>query len=276
MVALEDAEAIIWTGDDPELLRRSLHPGIAWVQLCSAGVDTWLDEGVIDHDRVWTAAKGVAARQIAEHALLLMLAAARDLPRRIMTKSWGERGGRELAGSTVGIVGAGEIGRALIGLLEPFDVKTVALTRTGRAVPAATCSVGPGGLDRLLGESDWVVVSAPATPKTTRMIGERELALMRPDAWIICVSRGSIIDTDALVAALALGRIGGAALDATDPEPLPDDHELWQLGNVIITPHVATTPPMHAGALGRRIRENVARFLSAEELVGLVDVGEGY
>ncbi len=152
----------------------------------------------------------------------------------------------------------------------------VALTRTGRAVPAATCSIGPGGLDRLLGESDWVVLSAPATSRTRRMIGERELALMRPDAWIVCVSRGSILDTDALVAALANGRIGGAALDATDPEPLPDDHELWQLGNVIITPHVATTPPMHAGALCRRVRENVSRFRSAEELIGLVDVEQGY
>jgi len=276
VVELAEAEAIIWTGDDPDLLQRCLHPAIRWVQLCAAGVDTWFDAGVMERSRVWTAAKGVAAQSIAEHTVCLVLAGARDLPERIRARSWGAQGGRQLAGSTVGVLGAGGICAALIALLEPFGVETVALTRTGRVVTGATRSVGPGGLDRLLADSDWVLVTAPATPQTRRMIGARELALMRPDAWIVVISRGSIVDTDALVVALRERRIGGAALDATDPEPLPPEHPLWELPNVIITPHVATTPSMHAAALCRRIRDNVSRFRSGEDLLGVVDLDEGY
>jgi D-3-phosphoglycerate dehydrogenase len=276
VVGLDSAEAIIWTGDEPERLRRSLHPAISWVQLCAAGVDTWIDAGVIDRARVWTAAKGVAARSIAEHVVCLILAAARDLPQRIRATSWGAGGGRPLAGSTVGIVGAGGIGAALIALLEPFDVETVALTRTGRSVTGATRSLGSRDLDELLAVSDWVVITAPATVETYRMIGERALTLMQPDAWIVNVSRGSILDTNALVYALTERRIGGAALDVTDPEPLPREHPLWRLPNVIITPHVATTPSMHASALCYRIRDNLSRFRSGEDLIGIVDLNRGY
>jgi phosphoglycerate dehydrogenase-like enzyme len=276
VVELSRAEAIIWTGDDPELLRESLHPAIRWVQLCASGVDSWIDPGVVDRDRVWTAAKGVAAQSIAEHIVCLMLAAARDLSRRIRASSWGLEGGRPLAGTSAGIIGCGGIGAALIDLLQPFDVTTIALTRTGRSVDGASRSVGPKELHPVLAQSDWVVLSAPATPRTYRMIDERALGHMRPDAWIVNVSRGSVVDTDALVEALTEGRIGGAALDVTDPEPLPPEHRLWQLPNVIITPHVATTPAMHASALCNRIRENVSRYRSGDDLIGVVDLDEGY
>jgi phosphoglycerate dehydrogenase-like enzyme len=276
LAVLPDAEAIVWTGDDPEYLRASLHARIRWVQLCAAGVDTWMDPGVIDRQRVWTAAKGVAARPIAEHIVCLLLAAARELPRRLAERSWGSPSGRSLSGSTVGIVGCGGIGTALVELLQPFGASSIALTRTGRAVPGAACSLGAGALDVLLAESDWVVVAAPATPKTARLIDRRALGLMRSHSWIVNVSRGSIIDTEALVHALRDGRIAGAALDVTDPEPLPRGHSLWTLPNVIVTPHTATTPAMHASSLCRRIQGNLSRFRSGKNLIGVVDVDEGY
>jgi phosphoglycerate dehydrogenase-like enzyme len=276
LAALPDAEAIVWTGDEPERLRASLHPGIRWVQLCAAGVDTWMDAGVIDHQRVWTAAKGVAARPIAEHVVCFLLAAARELPRRLAARSWGDAAGRSLAGTTAGIIGCGGIGTAVIDMLKPFGVSSIALTRTGRPVPGATCSLGAGSLDVLLAESDWVVVAAPVTPKTIRMIDRRALGLMRPCSWIINVSRGSIVDTGALLHALREGRIAGAALDVTDPEPLPPGHPLWKLPNVIVTPHTATTPVMHASSLCSRIQGNLSRFLSGKGLIGVVDVDEGY
>jgi phosphoglycerate dehydrogenase-like enzyme len=143
-------------------------------------------------------------------------------------------------------------------------------------VPGATRSLGAGALDLLLAQSDWVVVAAPATPKTIRLIDRRALSLMRPHSWIINVSRGSIVDTDALVHALRTGRIAGAALDVTDPEPLPSGHPLWQLPNVIVTPHTATTPAMHASSLCSRIQGNLSRFRSGKGLIGVVDVDEGY
>jgi D-3-phosphoglycerate dehydrogenase len=276
LAAPSDAEAIIWSGDEPELLRASLHPGIRWVQLCAAGVDTWMHPGIIDRQRVWTAAKGVAASPIAEHVVCLLLAAARELPRRLAARSWGDPAGRSLSGTTVGIVGCGSIGAALVTLLAPFGASSIALTRTGRTVPGATCSLGAGALDLLLAESDWVIVAAPATPKTIGMIDRRALGLMRPHSWIINVSRGSIVDTGALVHALREGRIAGAALDVTDPEPLPPGHPLWTLPNVIITPHTATTQAMHASALCSRIQENLSRFRSGKGLIGVVDLNEGY
>jgi phosphoglycerate dehydrogenase-like enzyme len=276
LAAMPDAEAIIWTGDEPELLRISLHPGIRWVQLCAAGVDTWMDPGVIDRQRVWTAAKGVAGRPIAEHVVCLLLAAARELPSRLTARTWGDPAGRSLAATTVGILGCGGIGAALVDLLAPFGASSIALTRTGRTVPGATCSLGTGALDVLLAQSDWVVVAAPATPKTIRMIDRRALGLMRRHSWLINVSRGSVVDTDALVHALREGHIAGAALDVTDPEPLPPGHPLWTLPNVIVTPHTATTPAMHASSLCSRIQENLSRFRSGKGLIGVIDVEEGY
>jgi len=276
VVRVEKANAIVTVDDDVELLRRSLHPGIRWVQLGAAGIEWLLDAGVIDDQRVWTAAKGVHARPIAEHVVGLMIAAARDFRGRICARSWGERGGRLVAGSTVGIVGCGGIGRALLGLLEPFEVRTLALTLAGREVPGADESFGPDGLDRVVAESDYIVVAAPATAETRAMISSRQLALMRPGAWLINVSRGTLVDTDALVFELQAGRIGGAALDVTDPEPLPDGHPLWWLPNVIITPHVSSTPDLGAPFLVRRVQENVQRFARGEQLIGIVDLAAGY
>jgi phosphoglycerate dehydrogenase-like enzyme len=276
VVAAEAANAIVTVDDDIDRLRSSLHPGIRWVQVGAAGIDWLLDAGVVDDERVWTAAKGVHARPMAEHTIGLILAAARDFAGRFRAHSWGDRGGRLLAGSTVGIVGCGSVGRALLQLLAPFDVETLALTRSGRNVPGADDSLGPDGLDQLPTESDYVVLAAPATPATASMISADQLALMRPRAWLVNVSRGVLVDTEALVDVLEAGRLGGAALDVTDPEPLPDDHPLWRLPNVMITPHVASTPEMAGPALRTRVRENVARFARGEELIGVVDVAAGY
>jgi D-3-phosphoglycerate dehydrogenase len=276
VVALERANAILCTGDDVEMLRRSILPGVSWVQLGAAGVEMWFDAGLMTPDVVWTAAKGVYARPIAEHILAMILAAARGLPHRLRARTWGTSGGRLLTGATVGVVGAGGLGTELIDLLLPFAVRTIALTRNPRSVPNADVSVGPAELHTLLGESDFVVLTAALTYETAGMISAECLSRMRPDAWLINVARGGLVNTDALVAALSEGTIGGAALDVTDPEPLPDDHVLWTLPNVLITPHVACTPSMGALFLARRVEENVRRFVHGEELLGVVDQSLGY
>jgi phosphoglycerate dehydrogenase-like enzyme len=127
----EKAEVLVSFNGDIELIRRVLHPGIQWVQLGSAGIDKWVDAGVVDRDRIWTASRGVYALPIAEHVLTLMLAAARDLPQSIRTQRWGPTdwggaGGCGLAGRTVGIIGCGGIGEALIELLKPFRATIIA------------------------------------------------------------------------------------------------------------------------------------------------------
>ena len=275
-VPLEQANGIVCTGDDIELLRRSLLPEVRWVQLGAAGIEMWFDAGLMHPDVIWTAAKGVYAKPIAEHILALILAAARGLPERARACAWGSTGGRLLTGATVGIVGAGGIGVELISLLAPFATRTVALTRDARVVPGAEVNVGPDGLRLLLEQSDYVVLTAALTAETTGMISANQLSSMRPDAWLINVARGGLVDTGALVEALRAGTIGGAALDVTEPEPLPPGHALWALPNAIITPHVASTREMGERFLAERVTENVQRFAAGRELLGVVDQRLGY
>ena len=276
IVPLEQANAIVCTGDDIELLRASLLPGVRWVQLGSAGIEMWFDAGLMGPEVVWTAAKGVYARPIAEHVLALILAAARGLPERSRARSWGTPSGRLVTGATVGIVGAGGIGGEVIELLAPFETRTIALTRNGRSVPGAHTSIGPEDLPLLLAESEYVVLATALTNETRGMINAGRLAGMRPDAWLINIARGELVDTLALVEALVTRTIAGAALDVTDPEPLPAEHPLWTLPNVIITPHVASTREMGEQYLAARVEENVRRFALGQELLGVVDQQVGY
>src|SRR5919107_2561056 len=207
------------------------------------GVESWMEKGLIDAERIFTSAAGVFSGAVAEHALALMLAGARRLHECARATSWEEAGwGRLFGGSTVVILGAGGIGRALIRLLEPFGARVLAVTRSGREVPGATESYSADRTGELWPEGDFFVVAAPATGATEKMIGARELGAMQDHAWVVNVARGSLIDTNALVEALAEERIGGAALDVTDPEPLPDGHPLWTEPRALITPHTAKPP----------------------------------
>jgi phosphoglycerate dehydrogenase-like enzyme len=272
------ANAIVWSqhGYRPDGITDVLHPGIEWVQLESAGVEGWIARGLIDRARVWTGAQGVYAADVAEHVLAFVLAAARRLGEAARRSSWAPLGGERLAGRTVGIVGAGGIGREVIARLAPFRVRTLALTRSGRSVPGADRSLGPAGLNELLEESDFVVLLAPLTPETRGMIAARELRLIGPAGWLVNVARGALVDTRALVAALEERRIAGACLDVTDPEPLPDGHPLWTFDNVLITPHVANPPDVRFEPLAERVEENVRRFREGRDLVGVVDLDRAY
>jgi phosphoglycerate dehydrogenase-like enzyme len=205
---------------------------------------------VIDDKRLWAAAKGVYDAPIAEYVLAMMLAFARRLTEVVVDSEWRHREPKLLAGHTIGIIGAGGIGQATIRLLTPFGVRTLALTRSGRQVPRASVSLGPGGL-----EGFW--------PK------------VRDGACLINVGRGTLVDTDALVAELRDGRIS-AALDVVDPEPLPSDNPLWTLPNAIVTSHTANTARLGRAAMASRVSENVARFARGEEPLGLVDPAARY
>jgi phosphoglycerate dehydrogenase-like enzyme len=267
IAGLDQAEALIWLDSDsfPEEL-----PGqVRWVQLPSAGVERWLDR--IDRERVWTSAAGAYGRPVAEHALMLLLAGARRLADCVRATSWQRPSLRPLEGATVAIVGTGGIGRALIELLEPLRVEILAVTRRGRdgTIPADR-------LGEVWPRAHHVVIAAPATGATRHLVGAEELAAMREDAWLVNVARGSLVDTDALVAALAAGEIAGAALDVTDPEPLPDSHPLWHEPRALITPHVANPDATLRRYLAELVRENVARFAAGQELLSRIDLDAGY
>jgi phosphoglycerate dehydrogenase-like enzyme len=273
----ESPEALVWLDShDVAGLRDALAvaPSVRWVQLPSAGVESMAE--VIDETRTWTCAKGAYARPVAEHALTLALAGLRQLPSRIAARTWGPQAGTSLFGQRVTILGGGGIARSFLELLAPFEVEATVVNRSGSPVPGAANTVSVSALDAALPDALVVVLALSLTPETRGIIGAQQLHLMAETTWLVNVARGGHLDTDALVEALRLGTIAGAALDVTDPEPLPEGHALWDLTNCIITPHTADTIEMVLPLLAERIRTNVARFAAGEKLVGLVDPEAGY
>jgi phosphoglycerate dehydrogenase-like enzyme len=273
------ADALVWLDSaDLDGLRRALAAASAarWIQLPMAGVERMAGSGLLDPARTWTSAKGAYAEPVAEHALALALAGLRSLRRRISARSWGAPAGQSLYDEPVTILGGGGIAASLLELLAPFRVTATVVRRSADPVPGAASTLPQARLHEALAGARIVFLALALTPGTEKIIGSAELAAMRPDAWLVNVARGRHVDTGALVAALRNGAIGGAALDVTDPEPLPDGHPLWQLENCIITPHTADTPEMIERLLARRIQDNVARFAAGQALIGLVDPAAGY
>lgn len=277
-----EADGLVWTDPrDPEGLKDALSETTArWVQLPFAGIERFMAAGAIDPSRSWTCTKGIYGPACAEHALALMLAASRQIHRHARARSWREAGfgspERRMKGSTVLIFGAGGIGKALIAMLVPLEVTIVAVNRSGTEVPGADATATSDRLAELLPDADYVVLTAAVTDETRGLFDQDMLGRMKQDAWLINVARGALIDTEALVEVLKGEQIAGAALDVTEPEPLPDDHPLWELPNVLITPHVANTWDMALPELTEMVRRNVAHFAAGEPLEGAVDPGLGY
>ncbi|MGI8757965.1 MAG: NAD(P)-dependent oxidoreductase [Acidimicrobiales bacterium] len=277
LVGPGEAEALVWTdAADAEGLEELLAgaPGIRWVQLPFAGVDRC--NSLLDDRRTWTSAKGAYAEPVAEHALALGLAGLRHLPSRARARRWGPQAGRRLMGAPVTIVCGGSIARALLDLLAPFDVEATVVRRHVAPLAGAARVLAPEALHQALPGAALVVLALALTLETAGLIGAGELDRMDGEAWLVNVARGAHVATGALVDALEQGRIGGAALDVTDPEPLPPDHRLWELDNCLITPHVANTWEMAEPLLAERVRSNVERFRRGEPLLGRVDPALGY
>jgi len=280
-VGAAEADAIIWINPrDPHGLKELLaHSPAGWVQLPFAGIESFFAAGVIDPRLTWTCAKGIYGPACAEHALALMLAASRRLAHHAREREWHEPGlgspERRLKGASLLIVGLGGIGRALAQMVAPLGMELVGTNRSGRAVPGVE-SHPATALRVLLPAADFVAICAALTEETRGLISTEELRVMKSEAWLVNVARGGLVDTDALVRALQTGEIQGAALDVTDPEPLPSEHPLWSMDNVLITPHVANTWDMALPELRELVFRNVSNFAADKELEGVVDPRLGY
>ncbi|MCU1354449.1 MAG: hydroxyacid dehydrogenase [Acidimicrobiales bacterium] len=277
VTGIDEATALVWTShEEPGRLADVLatHADIDWVQLPWAGIEPY--RHVLDTNRRWTCAKGVYADPVAEHALALLLAGLRGLVDYARADRWGIEQGTNLLDANVTIVGGGGITESLLTLLAPFRAAVTVVRRSPRPMPGAVRVVGPDALHDVLPGAVGVVLALPAVPDTVGVIGAAELALMDSNAWLVNVARGVHVDTDALVAALDAGAIGGAALDVTDPEPLPADHPLWHNPRCVITPHTANTQAMARPLLASRVTDNVRRYAAGEPLVGVVDPELGY
>lgn len=255
------------------------NPQLTWVQLPWAGVDAFSDvlKKYSLPTRVFTSAKGAYAQPVAEHALAMSLALLRLFPRRTRATSWdGEPKGVSLFGKNVTIIGAGGIAREIIRLLEPFHTRITVVRRSPGSVPGAFRTITTDRLNHVLPDSDVVIVAAASTAETRHMFGAAEFALMKKSSVFVNIARGALVDSFALVEALNSGTIMGAAIDVTDPEPLPDGHPLWSAENILITPHMADTPEMTGPLLVERIRTNVKAFVTGSTFTGVVDPEAGY
>lgn len=264
---------VAWFGDMPNL---------RWVQLTAAGVDQLLKSAEIsDSDLIVTNARGIAAIPISEHILALMLTLSRDIGRSVrrqMKHEWDRRVRLiELNGSTMGLIGVGHIGGKTAEKAKCMNMKVLGLRRDPeRSVSHVDKMYGRDGLEELLSQSDWVVITAAMTSETTGMIGEKELKAMKKSAYIINIARGPIIQGKALIKALEEGWIAGAGLDVFEEEPLPKDSPLWDMDNVIITPHHAGASTRHLNRVVELFAENLRRYQAGNDLINVVDKRMAY
>ena len=280
--ALEQTKAVI--GEPPVELLQDL-PNLEWIQMTWAGADRYTNDPAFPRHITLTNASGAYGATIAEHAIAMLLALYRRLPgylRQQRQTQWMDLGAEmALDGQTVVILGAGNIGRETARRLRGFDTTVVGVRRSGAAMmPEFTSVTGIENLERLLPQADVLIGCLPDTPQTRGLLSRERLAQLKPGAVFINVGRGTLVDTQALTEALQSGHLAGAGLDVTDPEPLPPGHPLWQMEQVILTPHVAGVGFGHLPATERRIRniclENVRRYAAGRPLENVVDFSTGY
>ena len=268
----------------PELLAAG--PNIRWIQSYSAGVEHCVAIPALrERDILLTNMQRIAGPVMAEHVVAMMLAYARGLhfyiPER-MAGRWTREmppPGRMLTleGKTVLVVGLGGIGVEVARRAHALGMRVVATRASGREGPAFVSYVGlPDELNKLAAEADFVVNTAPLTPATTGMFDAKFFVAVKPGAFFVNVGRGQSVVQSELVAALKSGRLGGAGLDVTDPEPLPADSPLWQMQNVILTPHVSARSDLGDEARFAIGIENLRRYVAGEKMLSVVDVAKGY
>ena len=279
VVDVADAEGIVWVDwSGPGRLGSVLdeHPGIRWVHLPGAGIESFIDAGLMADGRIFTCSKGAHSSLIAEHALALALAGLHSLPTSARASTWQATRVTALAGQPVTILGGGGIATSLVRLLAPFDAPVTVVRRRPEPVAGVARTLTIEALAEALPEARLVILALALTPETRHVIGAPQLDAMHDRAWLVNVSRGGHVDTDALVDTLERGAIAGAALDVTDPEPLPEGHRLWSLANCIITPHNAGSSGAVMALLAARVRQNVTRLKAGADLLGVVDLVAGY
>ncbi|MHB8926217.1 MAG: D-2-hydroxyacid dehydrogenase [Bacillota bacterium] len=275
---IADAEILVSWGRlmTPELIAKA-HK-LAWIHVFSAGVDRLISPAMLASPAVLTNSRGAHAIPMAEHVMGLILAFERGLPALLQQQKerrWNPLKLREVYGSTLGLVGYGGIGREVARRARGFGMKIVAV----RKHPAAEEGVEIWALERLddlFAASDHVVASIPLTDESRHLIGERQFRAMKPTAYFFNLGRGPVVDEEALIAALREKRLAGAGLDVFETEPLPADSPLWDLPNVIVSPHTSASSPRQQERVVAVFAENLGRFLAGQPLINVVDKAAGY
>lgn len=278
----DGAEFILFAGG-PDDVPDPMPESVQFVQTQMAGVDSLHRAGVLSSSGVrWANAAGLYDDTVAESTLGLLLAIYHQHKTLQQQPTWSVRPQVEedtnylSHDKTVAVVGAGGIGKSVIALLNAFGAKTIAVTRSGREVEGADESYAIADAEQVWAEADVFVLLMPLTTDTHHMVNREKLRAMKNSAVVINVGRGPLVNTDDLVAALQNGEIAGAGLDVTDPEPLPDGHPLWEMSNVVITPHTANTAANIRAKIGEQTLRNAEAFEQGEQMPTEIDVEAGY
>jgi len=265
------------------LLARKLK----WLHSTAAGVGQLMYPELRKSGIEVTNASGVHRIPMAEHILGILIALARRFPdcfRYQQQSLWAQQElwnapirPRELRGQVLLFIGFGALGREVAKIIRPLGMRVWAVTRSGRAEEGLAEQVFPASkLDEVLPQADFVVLAAPETPETRKMIGPREFGLMKPSAYFMNVSRGALVDEPALISALEQRKIAGAALDVASQEPLPAENPLWKLDNAFITPHMSAVSEHLWERQTDLLMENLERWFAGDELLNRVDLNRGY
>jgi phosphoglycerate dehydrogenase-like enzyme len=282
--AVAEARALFnWTGSKPDVRRvMELAPNLEWIHAMYAGLDRSLFPELVESPIPLTNGSGVFSQSLGEFVMLGILYFAKNVPRRMQAKAehrWDVFDNVEICKQTIGIVAHGDIGRAVAWRAKALGMRVLAWRRNPapRAGDEHVDRVYPAGdLHAMLPECDYVAVTAPLTRDTTGLIAKREFDLMKPEAVILNVGRGPVIDEAAMVDALRTGRIRGAALDVFDVEPLPPDSPLWSLDNVLLSAHCADHVEGWVESAVAFFLEQFTRWRNGEPLRNVVDKRAGY
>jgi len=263
-----------------DLLARA--PRLKWIQVTSAGVDRLRDTDIWRSGITITNASGIHATPIGEFILQFILMFAKGAPRCFEMKQkrvWQRYPSTVIHGKTLGIIGLGHIGREAARLAKAFGMRVIATRRSAKKAGTARyvdLLLPASEMPSLLKESDYVAICVPFTAETRHLIGEKELRMMKPTAYIINIARGGIIDEAALVKALDEKRIAGAGLDVTEREPLPAESRLWDFPNVILSPHVSGGQEDYMTRATELFCDNLRRYLAGKKLRNVIDRKKGY
>jgi phosphoglycerate dehydrogenase-like enzyme len=279
-----DADAILFADFDSDLLAKTLPsaPQVRWIHSLWTGVEGMLKPELLNHPATLTNGRGVFRRPLADWVVASMLYFAFDLRRVIDQQEhgiWQPFVSSTLAGRTLGIIGYGAVGSAAAGRARAFGMKIAALRRRRELFQADALvdrSYGSKELGELMAASDYVLVATPLTPETRGMIGETQIATMKPTGILINVGRGPVIDEAALIRALESGRIRGAALDVFTTEPLPPSHPFWKMKSVLLSPHTADRVEGFLEPAFECFFDNLERFRKNLPLLNIVDKQAGY
>jgi phosphoglycerate dehydrogenase-like enzyme len=282
---LADAEVLLDV-DGPSLSDFARRvPKLRWIQASSSGIGEWVRKlDIVDSPIVVTNAAGLHSVALAEFVVFVMLYFARRWPDMVADQRahrWERCAIDTLEGKTLGIVGLGNVGRTIAQMAQPFGVRVIGSRRSPSEQSSTETSgvstmYGPEGLTTLLSESDYVVLIVPHTAETVGLLGAAELACMRPGAVLINIARGSVVDEQAMVEALRSGHLGGAALDVVAREPLAADSPLWDMPNVVLTPHSMSTATSENARLTDLFADNLRRYVNGEPLRNVIDKVRGY